>query len=142
MDNTPPKFLDICLPSLQIFLVNILPTSGHSLKKAVCLNCGPPCVNRWAGLFPTFLPVNYLRHSISEDCHLSRVRWLREQMRTISRGGNVSEGRASPECFCCSSDSVFATGCLVIETDFLRFEYFEFQIPCFHILDFLCPKAP
>lgn len=124
----PPKFLNICLPSLQIFLVNILPTSGPSLKKAVCLNCGPPCMKRWAGLFPTFLPVNYLLHSISEDFHMSRVQWLREQTRTISRDGNVSEGRASPECVCCSSDSVFASGCLRLTSWGLSTLNFKFHI--------------
>lgn len=28
-----------------------------------------------------------------------------------------------------------------MKSDFLGFEYFDFQIPHFHILNFLCPKA-
>lgn len=47
----------------------------------------------------------------------------------------------SLECFCCSSDSVFATGSFIMETDFLEFEYFAFQIPYFNSLYFVCPKA-
>ena len=51
------------------------------------------------------------------------------------------EAGASLEYFCCISDSVFAAGCLIMETDFLGIEYFEFQILYFHILDSLCFKA-
>lgn len=122
------------------FFVNVYQHLGTTWRRA-SLKYGSPPVNSWMDFPWHSFWLTTLFRGTSEDFHASKVggwgnrHWLYPEM------GMDLEAGASLEYFCCISDSVFAAGCLIMETDFLGIEYFEFQILYFHILDSLCFKA-